>query len=145
VIAASLKTAVVAERIARHDPVARHEALLILDNAGRLAGIITRGDILRALDKDSAGTMTVQEAGSTQLVIAYPDELVSEAAGKLLRFDIGRLPVIERGDERKVVGYLGRSGIMAARLRRFNDEHVREPGWVGRFSRNKADMGATGA
>ena len=24
---------------------------------------------------------------------------------------------------------LGRSGVMAARLRRFQDEHVREPGW----------------
>jgi len=119
----------VAERIARHDTaVARHEALLILDDAGKLAGIITRGDILRALDKDSAGAMTVQEAGSTHLVVTYPDELVSEAAAKLLRFDIGRLPVVEHADERKVVGYLGRAGILAARLRRFHDEHVREPG-----------------
>jgi hypothetical protein len=29
-----------------------------------------------------------------------------------------------------VVGYLGRSAILAARLLRFNDEHVREPGWI---------------
>ena len=48
----------------------------------------------------------------------------------MLRFDIGRLPVVERGDERKVVGYLGRSTILAARLLRFNDEHVRERGWI---------------
>ena len=143
-IRADTTVAVVAERIARHDPeLARHEALLILDDAGKLAGIITRGDILRALDKDSAGTMTVQEAGSTHLVVTYPDELVSEAAGKLLRFDIGRLPVVERADHHKVVGYLGRSGILAARLRRFNDEHVREPGWVKLFSRDKADMRVT--
>jgi H+/Cl- antiporter ClcA len=128
---------VVAERIARHDPaLARHEALLILDDAGKLAGIITRGDILRALDKDSAGAMTVQEAGSAHLVVTYPDELVSEAAGKMLRFEIGRLPVVERADGHKVVGYLGRSGIMAARLRRFHDEHVRDPGWVKQFSRH---------
>ena len=54
-----------AERIARHDPaVARHQALLIVDDAGILAGIITRGDILRALDKDSSGAMTV--AGGRQ-------------------------------------------------------------------------------
>jgi H+/Cl- antiporter ClcA len=144
VIPANTKVGAVAERIARHDPaLARHEALLILDDARKLAGIITRGDILRALDKDSAGIMTVQEAGSTHLVVTYPDELVSEAAGKLLRFDIGRLPVVERGDDRKVVGYLGRSGILAARLRRFNDEHVREPGWVELFSRDKAAMRAT--
>jgi CBS domain-containing protein len=56
--------------------------------------------------------------------------MVSEAAAKLLRFDIGRLPVVDRGDERKVVGYLGRGAILSARLLRFHDEHVREPGWL---------------
>ena len=131
-IAADTKVGELAERIARHDPaVARHEALLIVDDAGKLAGIITRGDVLRALDKDSSGAMTVQEAGKTHLVVTYPDELVSEAAAKLLRFDIGRLPVVDRTDERRVVGYLGRAAILAARLLRFHAEHVREPGWLG--------------
>jgi H+/Cl- antiporter ClcA/CBS domain-containing protein len=131
VISANTKVGVLAERIARHDPlVSRHQALLILDDAGKLAGIITRGDIVRALDTEPSGGMTVQEAGSTHLVVAYPDELVSEAATKLLRFDIGRLPVVDRADERKVVGYLGRAAILAARLRRFQDEHVLEPGWL---------------
>ena len=90
VVTADTKVGELAERIARHDPaVARHEALLILDGAGRLAGIITRGDILRALDKDSSGAETVQEAGSTHLVVTYPDELVSEAAAKLLGLILG--------------------------------------------------------
>jgi CIC family chloride channel protein len=130
-IAADTKVGVLAERIGRHDPaVVRRQALLIQDAAGKLVGIITRGDVMRALDKDSSGAMTVQEAGKTHLVVTYPDELVSEAAAKLLRFDIGRLPVVDRADERKVVGYLGRAAILAARLRRFNDEHVREPGWL---------------
>jgi CBS domain-containing protein len=133
VVAEHTKVGELAERIAHHDPaVARHEALLIVDEAGKLSGIITRGDILRALDKDSSGSVTVQEAGSTKLVVAYPDELVSEAAAKLLRYDVGRLPVVDRADERKVVGYLGRSTILAARLLRFHDEHVREPGWWSR-------------
>jgi len=132
VIAADTKVGVVAERIARHDPlVVRRQALLILDDADKLVGIITRGDVLRALDKDSSGAMTVQEAGSTHLVVTFADELVSEAAAKLLRFDIGRLPVVDRADERRVVGYLGRAAILAARLRRFQDEHVRERGWIG--------------
>jgi chloride channel protein, CIC family len=132
-IPAGWTVGVLAERIARHDlAVARHEALLILDEAGKLAGIITRGDLLRALDKDSSGAMTVQEAGSTRLVVTHLDELVSEAAAKMLRNDIGRLPVVDRVDPRKVIGYLGRSGVMAARLRRFEDEHVLEPGWFPR-------------
>jgi CIC family chloride channel protein len=131
-IPADTKVGVLAERIGRHDPaVVRRQALLILDPAGKLAGIITRGDVLRAIDKDPSGAMTVQEAGKTHLVVAYPDELVAEAAAKMLRFDVGRLPVVERGDERRVVGYLGRSAILSARLRRFHDEHVIERGWLG--------------
>lgn len=133
VIPAETKVGVLAERIAQHDPaVARHEALLMVDGSGKLAGIITRGDLVRALDKDSGGNMTVQEAGSTHLVVTYPDELVSEAAQKLLQFEIGRMPVVERGDDRKIAGYLGRAAILAARLRRFQDEHVLEPGWLKR-------------
>lgn len=129
-ISADTKVGVLAERIARHDPaVARHEALLILDDNGKLAGIITRGDLLRALDKDSTGAMNVREAGSSNLIVTYPDELVSEAAAKMLGRDIGRLPVVDRADSKKVLGYLGRSSVMAARLRRYEDEHVREQGW----------------
>jgi chloride channel protein, CIC family len=130
-ISVNTKVGELAERIGRHDPaVVRRQALLILDASGKLAGIVTRGDVLRAIDKDPSGAMTVQEAGKTHLVVTYPDELVSEAAAKMLRFDIGRLPVVERGDERHVVGYLGRAAILAARLRRFHDEHVIEPGWL---------------
>jgi chloride channel protein, CIC family len=135
-IAAGTRVGALAERIARHDPaVARHEALLILDDAGKLSGIITRGDLLRALDKDPSGAMDVLEGGTSKLIVTYPDELVSEAASKMLRYDIGRLPVVDRADHARAVGYLSRSGVMAARLRRFQDEHVREPGWF-RGNRN---------
>ena len=129
IIAAGTKVGELAERIARHDPaVARYDALLILDDS-ELVGIVTRGDILRALDKDSTGMITVEGAGNTKLVVTYPDELVSEAAAKMLHQDVGRLPVVERGDERKAVGYLGRAAILAVRARRLHDEHVREQGW----------------
>ena len=131
VIAAGTKVGEVAERIARHDPtVARYEALLIQDGSAKLVGLITRGDVLRALDKDPSGALSVQEAGSTKVIVTYPDETVSEAAAKLLRFEIGRLPVVERSDEKKVVGYLGRAEILAARSRRLQEEHFREPGWL---------------
>jgi H+/Cl- antiporter ClcA len=131
IIASDTRIGDLAERIARHDPaVARHEALLIVDKSGKLSGIVTRGDILRSLDKDSTGTMKVEEAGATKLIVTYPDELMSEAAAKMLRRDIGRLPVVDRGDEKKIVGYLGRAAVLAARTRRLHDEHYREPGWL---------------
>ena len=132
VILAGTKVGQVAERIARHDPeVARHEAMLIVDSEGKLKGVVTRGDILRALDKDSSGALTVEEAGSTKMVVTYPDELISEAVAKMLQFQVGRLPVVDHADDRKIVGYLNRAAIMAARMRRLRDEHMRDQGWLG--------------
>jgi chloride channel protein, CIC family len=121
-----------AERIARNDPgVSRHQGMLILDKDGKLAGIITRGDVLRAVSEDPA--MTVLEAGTRDPIVTYPDETLHEASAKMLRNNIGRLPVVDRKDHSHAVGYLGRPGVMAARLRRLDDEHVREPGWIGKF------------
>src|SRR6185437_3478090 len=43
-----------ADRIARRDPeVSRHQALFIMGGDAKLAGVITRGDVFRALDEDS--------------------------------------------------------------------------------------------
>jgi len=120
-----------ADRIARRDPeVSRHQALIILSADGQLAGIITRGDVFRALDKQSTQSMTVLEAGTRDVVVTYPDEALHDASAKMLRNNIGRLPVVDRANPGHVVGYLGRQQIMAARLRRLDEEHVREPGWI---------------
>jgi chloride channel protein, CIC family len=120
-----------AERIARRDPeVSRHQGMVLIDAEGKLAGVITRGDVLRALDEDPSGAMSVLQAGSHKPVVTYPDEVLHEAAAKMLRNNIGRLPVVDRDDPGRVVGYLGRPGVLAARLHRLDEEHVREPGWM---------------
>jgi CIC family chloride channel protein len=122
-----------AERIALHEPaVSRHQAMVLVNGEKELMGIITRGDILRALQGSPNGTMTVLDAGTRDVLVAYPEELLHEASIKMLRNDIGRLPVVDRKNPKKVVGYLGRAGILAARLRRIDEEQVREPGWMQR-------------
>jgi chloride channel protein, CIC family len=130
---AKMKVSELSDLIARRDPeVNRHQGMFIVDADGKLAGVITRGDVMRALDADPSGAATVLDAGSRDVVVTYPDETLHDASAKMLRNNIGRLPVVERRDPRKVVGYLGRPGIMAARLRRLEEEHVREPGWIKR-------------
>lgn len=130
-ISAHMRVGDLAERIARRDPeVCRHEALLVVDDHEQLLAIITRGDILRALDREPSGVATVLESGSAKLIVTYPDEILSDAAHKMLRHNVGRLPVVDRADPRRILGYLGRPNIMAARLRRLEEEHVREPGWI---------------
>jgi len=132
-VSAEMKVSELSDRIARRDPeVSRHQGMLVLDANGRLVGMITRGDVLRALEKDPSGQMTILDAATKDVIVTYPDELLHDASAKMLRNNIGRLPVVDRKDPRRVVGYLGRPGIMAARLRRLDEEHVREPGWFGR-------------
>ncbi len=138
-IPSAMRVTELAERIARHDPtVSHHQGLFLVDAEGKLEGIITRGDVLRALNQQGSETLSVLEAGSRQPLVAYSDELISQASDKMLHNNIGRLPVVDREDPRKLVGYLGRHGIMAARLRRLHEEHVREAGWIrGRTLRAK--------
>jgi CBS domain-containing protein len=126
-IPATMRAMDLSDRIAQRDPqVTRHEGLLILDENQQLVGIITRGDVLRALEQGSNNGTTVLEAGSRDLVVSFPDEVLQEAMMKMLRNNIGRLPVVKRNEPRSVVGYLGRSNLMAAHLRQLEDEHVRE-------------------
>ena len=133
-VTSSMTVGQLAEEISLGGRLASFQGLPILDPAGKLVGIITRGDILRSLEQNASGAISVVEAGSKGVVVTYPDELLSSAAETMLRHGIGRLPVVSREDPKKMVGYLGRSGIMAARLRRMHEEHVREPGWT-RFGR----------
>ena len=123
-----------ADRIARHDPaVTRHQGLMVVDERGRLAGVITRGDVVRGLEQDPSGAGTVGMVASPSPIVAYADETLHEAANRMLRHGYGRLPVVSREDPGRLVGYLGRAQILEARMRRLEEEHLREPGWIGRF------------
>ena len=125
----NMKVSQLSELIARGDTiVANRQGTLILDKANRLTGIITRGDVVRALQRDPKGNMSVSEAGKQELVVTYGDELLHEALAKMLKHDIGRLPVVEREHPERVVGYLGRASILAARLRYLQEEEIRERG-----------------
>jgi CBS domain-containing protein len=90
---------------------------------------------MRSLDEDPSGSTSVLEAGNKDVVVSYPDESLSRAAAKMLRYKIGRLAIVSRDNPQKLVGYLGRREVLSARLRRLDEEHVREPGWIGRFGR----------
>jgi len=118
-----------ARRVAGADPdLARRQGTPIVDSGGRLVGIVTRSDLMRALERDPAGAIGVLEAGSRQLLVAYEDELIADAVERMLAHDVGRLPVVAREDPSRLIGYLGRSGVVAARQRLLEDESVRERG-----------------
>ena len=110
------------------ETISRRQGTLLVDEAGRLAGIITRGDIVRAMRRPGAETLPASEAGSTDLVVTYVDEPLHDALGKMLSRDIGRLPVVDRGAPGHIKGYLGRAAILSARMRLHHEENIRQKG-----------------
>jgi chloride channel protein, CIC family len=133
-VPAQMKVSELSDLIANGNPELSHrQGTLIADEAGNLAGIITRGDLIRAIEKNPNGC-TVLEAGSRHLIVTFADEVLHDAVTRMVHHDIGRLPVVRRDNPQKIVGYLGRASIMTARLRRHEEEHHREAGWLQAFS-----------
>ena len=128
-VPAEMKVIELSNLIARGDTVlSRRQATLILDHENKLTGIITRGDLLRVLRESLASPTTVLEAGQTNLIVAYEDESLHDAAARMLKHDIGRLPVVARQDPRRAIGYLGRASILSAQARFYEEESVRSRG-----------------
>ena len=131
------------EKLNANDPaLIRHQALLVVDDEGLLCGIVTRGDLLKAL-YDGHTAETVLEAGTQDLIVAYPDDSAHEALNRLLQRDIGRLPVVSHDDPRKILGYLSRGNIISAHLKHLSEETSIEKGWLqnrlpSRFSGRRA-------
>ncbi len=127
-----------AERVAKHDAVlSQHQGVLVVDEEGKLEGVVTRSDLLRAMETDPTGATTVLEAGTRKLYVTHEDELLFDAASRMLRAGVGRLPVVDRADPKQVVGFLERSGVLSARLHQLEEEQVREPGWLSRRRRDR--------
>jgi len=134
IVPAHTTVAELAAQIAQPGSVAARRQATLIEEDGKLAGIVTRGDLLRAQRADGAKTRTAVQAGTTNPVTVFADETLDEAMNKMLQHDIGRLPVVGRGDTRKIVGYLGRAEILAARMRGHEEERRREQGPLVRRS-----------
>lgn len=126
-IPATMTVRELTDRIAAGDSqLTKRQGTPIVDAQGNLAGIITRSDVIQSLASDPRGESSVLAAGTSALVVTYPDETLRAAVSKMLRNDIGRLPVVTRDDPHKLVGYVGRAGIIAARNRTLQEEGERE-------------------
>jgi CIC family chloride channel protein len=127
-VPATMKLTDLSDRIAQGDAVlSRRQGTLLVDDDNKLVGIITRGDIVRGL-RSGVVDMTVVEAGSAPLVVAFSNESLHSALTKMLNHKVGRLPVVERDNPSRAIGYLGRAAILSARIRLHEEENLRQRG-----------------
>jgi len=104
----------------------RRHAMPIVEGTNRLVGIITQSDLLKAIEQNHARNMTVLDAGTADPIVVREDELMRDAAVKMLSNSIGRLPVVSTKDETCLIGYIDRTSVMSARMRWYEEEHIQE-------------------
>ena len=82
----------------------------VLDDNGRLVGMVTLTDVLKVNPEQRATTM-VSSVMTKELITTIPDESLYTAFGKMTSNQIGRLPVVEPGDSTKLIGIITREDI----------------------------------
>ncbi len=84
-----------------------HEWFPIVNKDGELVGVVTAQDVREAIERGELSAK-VTDYATKDVIVAYPDESLREV---LMRFgvrDIGHLPVVQRGNPRRVVGIISR-------------------------------------
>jgi CBS-domain-containing membrane protein len=92
-------------------------ALPVVDDDGKMVGIVSEIDIVNlAIDGNAADT-TVEDVMSTDIISYNPDTELAVLVQAFSKKHLRRVPIIENG---KVVGIVSRRDILREMLRRYN-------------------------
>jgi CBS domain-containing protein len=90
-------------------------ALVVMEESGEIAGIITERDILRLLDKDpdDLKNISVDEIMTRNLIVCEPDDKLDYVETVMVEKRIRHLPVIENG---KLIGIISIGDVVKSLL-----------------------------
>ncbi|HTT32838.1 MAG TPA: chloride channel protein [Methylomirabilota bacterium] len=101
--------------------------LPVVDSAGRLVGVLTRGDISKRLQKeaDAISRRPLAELVRAETVEAFEDEPLRAVVYRMAEKGITRMPVLDR-ETRKFLGLVSLDDLLKARTRHLEEEKRRE-------------------
>jgi CIC family chloride channel protein len=91
-----------------------HHGFPVLDQEGELYGIVTLQDLDRAREGSGWQSRRVADIATRSVLSTYPDEPMWMALKRLGTRDVGRLPVVDRQNPRRLLGLIRRSDIVRA-------------------------------
>ncbi|HEX7370799.1 MAG TPA: CBS domain-containing protein, partial [Rhodanobacteraceae bacterium] len=97
---------------------AQHQGYPVLDDAGRVRGVITRRELF---DPSHPGLTRVGELLKRGPIIAFEDHSLRDAADLMVAENVGRLIVVERANPAHMVGMLTRSDVLSANTKRIHE------------------------
>jgi len=101
--------------------------LPVVDAAGQLVGVITRGEIRERLvhEGDALLARKLEEIVAPQVVEAYPDEPLRVTVHRMAEKAVTRMPVAEP-ETRRLLGLISLDDLLKARTRHLEEERRRE-------------------
>ncbi len=102
----------------------RHGAFPVVDEHGKLAGLVDSDDLLALVD----GARSVIDVATTDVVTAAPRETLQTALNRMVEEGVDHLPVVDGG---ALVGICTRTDILRARITQ-QDQERSEAGWLTR-------------
>lgn len=104
--------------------ISKHYSTLIIGERSQVNGILTKKDISRAIHHNM-GNMAVDSCMSTNLVTVKDNESIYTVYKKMVDFNIGRIPVVDKEDN--VRGIITRSDLLHYHFHfRFKQEDIPE-------------------
>jgi len=88
-----------------------HQGFPVVNDEDLLVGVVTRRDLL---DPSRQETERVRDVIRRPPVVVYEDSSLRDAADHMVMEEVGRLPVVARGESLKIVGIISRSDLLAA-------------------------------
>ena len=91
-----------------------HHGFPVVDKEGSLCGVVTLSDVEAVMSKGNPEGLTVGDVASKSPIVAYPDQYIHDVLVKFGSRDVGRIPVVDRNDPKRLLGCLRRHDIIRA-------------------------------
>ncbi len=91
-----------------------HHGFPVVNEKNEFVGVVTITDVEAAMTKGSPSDLTVKDIASRSVVVAYPDEYIHDVFIKLGSRDVGRIPVVDRRNPKRLLGVLRRHDVLTA-------------------------------
>jgi CIC family chloride channel protein len=101
----------------------------VVDENRELRGVITRNGLRKWMGHAGLPCATLAAKLAelvTDPVVAYPDEPLRVVVNRMAETGLTHFPVVERGDEHKLLGMIGLRDLLSARTRNLAEERDRE-------------------
>jgi CBS domain-containing protein len=125
-LAADLSVSDIVTFFTAPDLPARHKSYPVLDDDGRVIGMVARADVLRwTMEGWPAGQSLRDLIVDQELAVGYDDELVGQLADRMAVLDVGRVPILRRSDD-SLAGLVARRDLLQVRANVIRQERERE-------------------